>query len=152
MCPVTGYQGEKLSTSTSPPQKAVKSNEVARQPPKPTSLKSSAAPLGTFLPALSPVCCPPLDTSKDLHILLKGWGNKLKASATNTLIDLFWHGRTLLHNLQACSSTSSHFIHLYQTILAPEEKFSRVYGRREAGGYPYCGPQIHQAMPLSLTV
>lgn len=38
---------------------------------------------------------------------------------------------------------SSPFTHLYQTTLASKEKFFHVYGKGEAGGYPYCGPQIH---------
>ncbi|KAK4815837.1 hypothetical protein QYF61_008440 [Mycteria americana] len=82
MCPVTGYQGEELSTSlsTSPPQKAVESNEVAPQPPfLPTRQTQSARPLltGHAFQPFHQLCCPPLDAFKDLHILLKLWGPEL---------------------------------------------------------------------------
>lgn len=75
-CPVRGSQGEELSTlfSTSPPQEAIKNNQVTPQPPP--ELKTSAAPLRPFLPALSPALVP-LDTLKDLLILPKLQGAEL---------------------------------------------------------------------------
>jgi len=73
---VAGSQGEELSTSlsTSPPQGAVGSNEVAPQPPSlQTRQNWSPQPLltGHSIQPCHRWCCPPLDTFKDLHSLLK---------------------------------------------------------------------------------
>ena len=83
MCPVTGEQGEELSTSlpTSPPLEAIENNEV---PPQPSFLQTRQARSPQLLftgHAFQPshqLCCPPLDTFKDLHILLKLWGPELQ--------------------------------------------------------------------------
>ncbi|KAK4815415.1 hypothetical protein QYF61_001403 [Mycteria americana] len=88
---ITGYQGEELSTSlsSSPPQKAVESNEVTPQPPfLPTRQAQSARPLltGHAFQPFHQLCCPPLDAFKDLHILLKLWGPELPTALQGTLL------------------------------------------------------------------
>ena len=92
MCPVTGYQGGELSLSS--PQDTAESCEVTPQSPLlQTWQKQSPQSLltGHTFQALYQDCCPPLDTFKDLHILLKSW-----APALHTVLKVRPHQRWII--------------------------------------------------------
>jgi len=80
MHPVTGSQGEEISTSisTSPPQEAIESNEsplrlLFSKLDKPMSQDIPSSPFQPF----HQLCCPPLDIFKYLTNVLKLWGPEL---------------------------------------------------------------------------
>jgi len=84
MYPRTESQGEELnnSLSTSPPHEAVESKEVAAQPPFLQTRQAQRAqpfPSGHSFQPFHQLCCPCLDTFKDLHILLKLWSPEVHA-------------------------------------------------------------------------
>ncbi|KAK4830133.1 hypothetical protein QYF61_008560 [Mycteria americana] len=81
-CPVTGSQGEEISTSLSmsPPQEAAESNEVAPQPPF-LQIRQAQSPqpllIGHSFQPFHQLCCLPLDTFEYLNIFFKLWGPEL---------------------------------------------------------------------------
>ena len=91
--PITGYQGEELSTSisTSPPQKAVESNEVGPQSPSLQTRQDQSPQLlltGHSFQLCHQLYCSPLEALKDLHILLQLWDPEL-----HTVLEVRLHQR-----------------------------------------------------------
>lgn len=82
MHPITGSEGEEISTSlsTSSPQKAGERSEVTPQDSLLSKLDGQSPQLlfiGLSFQPCHQLCCPPLAASKDLHILLEFWGSEL---------------------------------------------------------------------------
>ena len=108
--PVTGSQGEELSTSLcmSPPQEAAGSNEVAPHPPFLQTRQAQSPQLLLIAHAsqtFHQLCCPPLDTFKDLHIFLKLWGPELHTELKVRLVILcLTHPKTIIASWTTLSS------------------------------------------------